>query len=274
MSNLKLSVYPPNEKLHPYVRRVLITLGDEHTDEIVPIGPTGFSYITYSRYPISLHYKKRVVESAEQLYLAGQIDDEQPYFIVKGKFFHIGLEILPTLPYYLFGVAGVDLVDTGMLIKQLNPVFSCKFMENVYDSTDAHEVATLLQNNILSYLPEFDPLESLENTLSVIYARNGNVEISDLKQVAGLSERHFRRQFKKIIGLNPKKYCKIIQFNAVFEAIQSGNEKSLYDLALENGYYDQAHFINDFKALLGASPQAFLRSEHSFLKSYLGTYRH
>ena len=273
MSSIKLSVYPPKEKLKPYVRRILVTLGDENTHETVPIGPTGFSYITYSRYPILLHYSKWDAESHAQLYLAGQIHDEQPYFTVKGKFFHIGLEALPTLPYYLFGVAGEDLVDTGMTIGQLNPEFTDEFLRNSADEPDPQKVVEIFQEHMIHYLPVIEPIDFLEDALGLIYSRHGNIEISELYQAAGLSERHLRRQFKKLVGLSPKQYCKIIQFNAVFEAIQTDNENALYELALEHGYYDHAHFINEFKAHLGKSPRDFLRSEHGFLKSYLGTFR-
>lgn len=272
MSNLKLTVQAPVEVLSPYVRRILVTLGDEQTDEIVPIGPTGYSYITYSRFPITLHYKDWVAESDEQLFLGGQIEDEQPYFTVKGKFFHIGLEIIPSLPYYLFGVEGIDLVDTGMLLSELDTDFARKFLEAANEEEDPLQVAMLLQEQILGYLPEITPVDYIEEALKLIYDAKGNVEISSLTSAVGLSERHFRRQFKRVIGLNPKQYCKIIQFNAVFEAIQTNNEKALYDLALANGYYDHAHFINDFKVHLGKSPRDFLKSEHSFLKSYLGTF--
>ena len=273
MSSIKLSVYPPNEKLKPYVRRILVTLGDENTHETVPIGPTGFSYITYSRYPILLHYSKWDAESHAQLYLAGQIHDEQPYFTVKGKFFHIGLEALPTLPYYLFGVAGEDLVDTGMTTGQLNPEFTDEFLRNSEDEPDPQKVVEIFQEHMINYLPGIEPIDFLEDALGLIYSRHGNIEITELNQAAGLSARHFRRLFKKLVGLSPKQYCKIIQFNAVFEAIQTGNENALYGLALENGYYDHAHFINEFKAHLGKSPRDFLRSEHDFLKSYLGTFK-
>lgn len=273
MSSIKLSVYPPKEELRPYVRRILVTLGDENTNETIPIGPTGFSYITYSRYPILLHYSNWNAESHAQLYLAGQIHDEQPYFTVKGKFFHIGLEVIPTLPYYLFGVAGEDLVDTGMIIEQLNPEFTGEFLRKSADESDPLKVVEKFQEHMIKYLPAIEPIGFLEDALGLIYRRHGNIDISELNQAAGLSGRHLRRQFKKLVGLSPKQYCKIIQFNSVFEAIQTDNENALYELALENGYFDHAHFINEFKVHLGKSPRDFLRSEHGFLKTYLGTFK-
>lgn len=273
MSYIELSVYQPNEELSPFVRRVLITVGDQSTDEIIPIRPTGFSYITYSRYPVHLHYSDRIIQSHAQLYLAGQINEEQPFFKVKGMFFHIGLEVLPSLPYYLFGVAGEDLTDTGMTVQELNPEFTESFLVKASVEPDPIKVAALLQKHFTGLLADIQPLNYLEDVLQLIYTRQGNIGMSELNQTAGLSDRHLRRQFKKIVGLSPKQYCKIIQFNSVFEAIQSGNEDTLYDLALENGYYDHAHFINEFKTYLSNSPRDFLKSKHHFLTSYLGTFK-
>jgi len=126
---------------------------------------------------------------------------------------------------------------------------------------------------MIKYLFPIEPIKYLEDTLDLIYLRNGDIAVSELCSAVGMSERHLRRQFKIITGVSPKNYCKILQFNAVFDALKTGNKETLYDLALMNGYYDQAHFINDFKAYLGNSPRGFLRSEHSFLKSYLGSFR-
>jgi len=193
---------------------------------------------------------------------------------VKGPFFHIGLEVLPSLPYYLFGVKGEDLVDTGLIVKQLNPEFTYKFLFKASNEPDPLKVAALFQYHFTGLLADIKPLNYLEDVLELIYARHGNIDMSVLNQKSGMSDRHLRRQFKKIVGLPPKQYCKIIQFNAVFEAIQTDNENALYDLALENGYYDHAHFINEFKTYLSDSPRDFLKSEHRFLKSYLGDFKH
>jgi len=273
VSRLKVITYPPVNLLKDYIRRILVTLGDEQTDENIPIGPTGFAYFTYSRYPIILHYSKRVVRSYEQLYLTGQISDEQPWFEVRGKFFHVGVELLPSSLWYFFGVPGKDMVDTGMTLSQIKPALSDKLKKRVEKVKDPEEVARKLQQVLIDLLPlSHSHIPYIDKALEVIYSQSGIVEISELISDLNVSERHFRRQFKMVVGIGAKQYCKIIQFNTVFEAIKTRDEEKLTELALMNGYYDQSHFINDFKINLGLSPRNFLRSEHSFLRNYLGTF--
>ncbi len=272
MSNLNIAISPPVDQLKEYVRRVLVTIGNEHTHERMPIGPTGFAYFTYSRYPIVLHYNKEVIRSGEQLYLTGQIRDEQPFFDVQGKFFHVGLELMPSAPWYLFGIPGERLVDSGMVFSQLQPSLADNFRKANAKEEDPGVIAGSLQQILIDLLPRSNPpIPYVEKALDMIYSRSGNLEVGEIIDAIHISGRHFRRRFSKVIGIGAKQYCKIIQFNTVFEAIQTGNEGMLYDLALKNGYYDHSHFINDFKAYLGNSPRQFLQSDHSFLKNYLGS---
>ena len=111
------------------------------------------------------------------------------------------------------------------------------------------------------------------STIFEIFKNNGAVAMSDLVDKTPLSERHFRRKFKEIVGISPKYFCKVIQLNSVFEIIKSANSEKIHALALDNGYYDQAHFIKDFNKLIGESPVNFLNGEFVHLKSYLGRNR-
>ena len=87
---------------------------------------------------------------------------------------------------------------------------------------------------------------------------------------AEISLRHFRRKFKEIIGVSPKYFCKIIQLNTVFEMLNSSDIEKTHHLALDCGYFDQAHFIRDFKKMIGSSPRKFLEGNYSFVKEYMG----
>ncbi|MEL6924825.1 MAG: helix-turn-helix domain-containing protein, partial [Bacteroidota bacterium] len=70
----------------------------------------------------------------------------------------------------------------------------------------------------------------------------------------GISPRQLRRLFKFYIGDTPKTFCKVVRFQHILKAKHSRqslrHNKLFYDL----GYYDQAHFIKDFKHLYGLTP--------------------
>jgi methylphosphotriester-DNA--protein-cysteine methyltransferase len=64
------------------------------------------------------------------------------------------------------------------------------------------------------------------------------------------------KRFRNIVGASPKKFASIVRLQNVVKNYTSG--ESLTHTAFESGYYDQAHFIHDFKQFTGDSPQKFL----------------
>jgi len=71
-----------------------------------------------------------------------------------------------------------------------------------------------------------------------------------------LSERQFERQFRKFSGFSPKLFSRIVRFQSALTQY-GNNEKSLTEIALETGYYDQSHFIHDFKEFSGYHPKQY-----------------
>jgi AraC-like DNA-binding protein len=74
---------------------------------------------------------------------------------------------------------------------------------------------------------------------------------------SGLSTRRFIEVFRRDIGLAPKQFTRVVRFHRALRLLKSDHYESLAALALDAGYYDQAHFTRDFKALSGMSPTAY-----------------
>ncbi len=89
---------------------------------------------------------------------------------------------------------------------------------------DPLKLAELMQEVLIERLPDINPNNVLDDALDIILRKNGNIRMSELASSVNVSERQLRRVFSQVIGISPKKYCKIIQFNSVFEAIRSGNK--------------------------------------------------
>jgi AraC-like DNA-binding protein len=90
--------------------------------------------------------------------------------------------------------------------------------------------------------------------------------IADIAAQVGLSPRRFIQLFRQEVGLTPKLYCRVQRFQKVVRFI--GNQQSVdwTMLALVCGYYDQSHFINDFRAFSGVSPSTYMtiKTEHLY----------
>ncbi len=73
----------------------------------------------------------------------------------------------------------------------------------------------------------------------------------------GMSHKHFIDQFRRQVGLAPKLFCRIRRFQGVLAQVNCGRPVDWAEVACECGYYDQAHFINDFHAFSGLNPSAY-----------------
>jgi AraC-like DNA-binding protein len=86
--------------------------------------------------------------------------------------------------------------------------------------------------------------------------------ISSIIQQTGFSPRHFIELFKHHVGLTPKLFCRVRRFQHVLRLIHQERTVNWTDVALDCGYFDQAHFIHDFRNFAGINPSKY-RSDHS-----------
>jgi len=88
--------------------------------------------------------------------------------------------------------------------------------------------------------------------------------IADVCEETGLSARRFIEVFRQQVGLAPKLYCRVRRFQAALRRIPTGRAVDWADVSIASGYFDQAHFIHDFRAISGLSPGEYaeLRTEH------------
>jgi AraC-like DNA-binding protein len=83
-------------------------------------------------------------------------------------------------------------------------------------------------------------------------------QIKTLASKSGYSNKHFIQLFKKEIGVTPKIFQRILKFNQIIPKIQNKEKLSWTSISHECGYFDQAHFIHDFKKFSGFNPTSFL----------------
>ena len=89
----------------------------------------------------------------------------------------------------------------------------------------------------------------------------GGVAIRGLRDSLGVSKASFARRFKTQIGVAPKVYARIHRFRRALSALHRG-DCALAQVALDAGFYDQAHLTGEFRRLSGLTPGAFVRRPH------------
>jgi AraC-like DNA-binding protein len=87
-----------------------------------------------------------------------------------------------------------------------------------------------------------------------LLARCGALRISQLVEQSGLSVRQFERRFAAHVGMSPKRYARVVRFEAALKRKKQAPGLRWTDVAHELGYHDQMHMVHDFARLAGATP--------------------
>ena len=105
------------------------------------------------------------------------------------------------------------------------------------------ELSFMMKNNIYCMAAE------------LIESQGGQLKVCEVARILNVSTRTLERQFLKILGIPPKQFIRLVRFqNAVERLKEIRKVENLAGIAHDFGYFDQSHFIKDFKSLSGKSP--------------------
>ncbi len=96
-----------------------------------------------------------------------------------------------------------------------------------------------------------------------ILIHNGSISMSEISAQFFYSEKHIRRLFLQYVGTTPKTFSRIVRVNYALRLLNN-SPAHLIDIAMEAGFFDQPHFIHDFKTICGISPQAYIQNMSVF----------
>ena len=96
----------------------------------------------------------------------------------------------------------------------------------------------------------------------------GVVTIKTIADKTGYSSKHFIKIFTDNVGLNPKAFLRIIRFQKAINEIEVKGDINWISLSQECGYYDQAHFITNFKEFSGFTPYEYMKRKGN-LSNYI-----
>jgi AraC-like DNA-binding protein len=100
--------------------------------------------------------------------------------------------------------------------------------------------------------------------LAAFDRRPVTTRISAVTDAVGLSAKRFIERFKRDVGVTPKRYCRIRRFQKAVTQAHRGADVDWAHVALDCGYFDQAHFIHDFRAFAGITPAGYHAARTSF----------
>jgi len=178
-------------------------------------------------------------------------------YTIESGFSIFGVYFYPQAIPLLFSLPASELtnidVELDYLLKDAGRMLEEKIMlaKNTQErcSIICHFTEQRLAAQYTVELPVFSAIRDIIHQPPVL-------SIQALSRQYYLSERQFERQFKQYAGLSPKLFSRIIRFQKA-TSFYKRDVTSLGSIALECGYYDQSHFINDFKIFSGMHPKQY-----------------
>ncbi|MFG1654298.1 helix-turn-helix domain-containing protein [Micromonospora sp. NPDC049275] len=158
---------------------------------------------------------------------------------------------------HLTDIPAEDLIDRVVDIGDLlGPVG--RQLASVLDGADDFAVQAARAERLLQRQPIRRTDPRIMVAVQQLYRHPASTSLQDLAPTLGISARHLRRGFAAAAGVSPKEFQRLVRFQRVIRTMLLGAPGSVAPVAFAAGYYDQSHFINEFRRLTGESPGRML----------------
>lgn len=192
------------------------------------------------------------ISHPDRLFVTG-LSNKHSSVNVSEEFHFVGICFVPTIAPQLYRVNASDLQNRHELLADVAPSTAHHIKSAFYPGLTLRQINELLDKHFIREISRLklrhDP--RLLQALHDIFVSGGQVRVESGLDV-GLSVRQLRRVFDTYVGDSPKSFARTIRFQKCLQAnaFDPGAEKSFYDF----GYYDQVHYIKEFKRLYGTTP--------------------
>jgi AraC-like DNA-binding protein len=176
-------------------------------------------------------------------------------FPLDNSFHYIGVRFLPTMFPQLFRINASELSNRFEQLGNVVPKVSAFIADNFHDQLTTEQIQKTFDSYFINLIENttFDNDSRLYNAIEKIFQEFGVLNIEqDLD--TGISQRQLRRLFEFYIGDTAKTFAKVVRFQNILRAKPSSQSLRQNKLFFDIGYYDQAHFIKEFKNFYGVTP--------------------
>ncbi|GBG01360.1 AraC family transcriptional regulator [Azospira sp. I13] len=170
-------------------------------------------------------------------------------------------------------IPATELIDATPSVEDLWGLAGADLTRRLSYADNQRERIALIQTFLVGKLREDSADLLIERGLSQLYRRSTGLTVDALATLAGLGRRQLERRWRAFSGQTPNDMRCLSRFQHTIRQLMLNPSADTTDVALASGYYDQAHFIHDFRSRVGSSPEKYLqlaRSKTHFYNTPLG----
>ncbi|MEO9802519.1 MAG: helix-turn-helix domain-containing protein [Reichenbachiella sp.] len=177
--------------------------------------------------------------------------------------------------FYPYGFANFlntpikSLTDKETPVEDLFGKIPAKELEQkIIRATNTQLRIEIIEEFLFNKLNDKNTIDNIvKTTIDTLLETRGNSSINSILKNDLSKRRQLERKFSNQIGISPKQLGKVIRLQAALNMLLNKGPESLTHIAYESGYYDQAHFIKDFKEFTKTNPSEFLENENMALST-------
>ena len=175
----------------------------------------------------------------------------------------VGIQFRPGGAFPFLSMPADEVAHSSFALDHAWPGHGAEIREQLMSAKSVDAMFLVLETALLSRLARFSSGARGAGHPAVHFAIGGfggrrSSSVSEVADRVGLSSRRFIELFRRQTGLTPKVYQRVRRFQQVLHALRGSSDRQWTDLALRCGYYDQAHFIHDFREYSGLTPGEYV----------------
>lgn len=154
-------------------------------------------------------------------------------------------------PAHLTSGSDVPLADLW------DPATASRLRERLLEAPGSEARLDVLEDALADAWRPVEVHPCVAYALQVFHRQPLAARVTAVTEATGLSAKRFIERFKADVGLTPKRFCRVLRFQRAVAVAHAGRDVDWTRLALDCGYFDQSHFVHDFRAFSGLSPTAY-----------------
>lgn len=174
-----------------------------------------------------------------------------------GEVYAIGIRFHPAGAFPFLDISAHELSNGIAGLDEINMASAHLLYEQLLSAPSIQQKITLIEAWLLCLLnARRTPPPIIAQSLNLLKQYRGQIQIHELAQAVAISERQLQRLYQEQVGISPKQYARLQRVEHARKSLKIAHDP-FADIGISVGYYDQSHFIREFKSVVGMTPEQY-----------------